>query len=112
MESELESAESNLSLNWDVKPKIDELLSSMAIKRDSFTVISLINYLREEDSVEKAVDYLVNKLSNSDSDVTMALRDYASKMLSEIKINIEASQRNFECESDDNEEASEKKSTD
>ncbi|XP_057334477.1 cilia- and flagella-associated protein 44 isoform X2 [Microplitis mediator] len=112
LESELESAESNLSLNWDVKPKIDELLSSMAIKRDSITLISLINYLREEDSVEKAVDYLVNKLSSTDSDVTMALRDYASKMLSEIKINIEASQRNFEYESDDNEEASEKNSSD
>ncbi|KAH0534340.1 hypothetical protein KQX54_003166 [Cotesia glomerata] len=84
LEAESETLAANLSLNWDVKSKIEELLSSLELKADLATVNSLLNYLHAENS-DAAVDYLVGKLSSSDSEVNSAVRDYASKMLAEIK---------------------------
>ncbi|KAG8038727.1 hypothetical protein G9C98_000282, partial [Cotesia typhae] len=84
LEVESETLAANLSLNWDVKSKIEELLSSLELKADLATVNSLLNYLHAGNS-DAAVDYLVGKLSSSDSEVNSAVRDYAGKMLAEIK---------------------------
>lgn len=80
----------SIQITWDLKPKIDELLDSMSIKRDVNISINLMKYLKSENGLEIAVNYLVSKLSkNIDQEATIAFRDYAIKTLKEIQRQIE-----------------------
>lgn len=83
----------SIQITWDLKPKIDELLDSMSIKRDMNIEITLMKYLKTENGLETAVDYLLSNLSKqNDQEATTALRDYATKTLKEIQHQIEESE--------------------
>ncbi|XP_011307884.1 uncharacterized protein [Fopius arisanus] len=80
----------SVEISWNVKPKLDEFLDSMKIKKDITTEVYVMKFLKMEMGVELATDYVLTKLSKKpDSETMIAFREHASRTLREIQKHID-----------------------
>lgn len=76
----------SVEISWNVKPKLDEFLDSLEIRRDVVTEVYVMKFLKMENGLELATDYVMTKLGRKpDSEMIVALREYASRTLRDIQ---------------------------
>ncbi|XP_063994244.1 LOW QUALITY PROTEIN: cilia- and flagella-associated protein 44 [Diachasmimorpha longicaudata] len=80
----------SVEISWNVKPKLDEFLESMDIRKDIATEVYIMKFLKMEMGLELAADYILTKLpSKPDSETAIAFREYTLRTLTEIQRHIE-----------------------
>ena len=77
-------------IGWNLKQKIEDLLASMGIKRDTKIEKTLIKFLKSDDGIETAIDYLSRKVQTTqDVETLAALREHAFRTLTEVRKEME-----------------------